>query len=337
MAATLSFPPLPLNREGSTRMLKDFLQETNANGIASSKPKPASFKTLAIHAVVAAVKRISFPSVKSPRIFPRSFSRRLLRKKERDEREIGGDFVVKIKDIIRWKSFRDLVDETAAPPLGFADSPDRYTAVATTTTTTTTTSSNSSSWCESDFTAEDLPSPSWRDWSDGAVGKMCFSCVGEDSRGTRSAHAENDKKVDLNALSRQDDKEEEKILEENREWLLEHVEEAISLSKSRKLTQRYGLDRVLLELFRREVAYNQNDDVRVRNNDKIRVNKGGGEEEGYDWVLSHKGKETYMREMEREGKWEMFGVEEKIDLGLQIEGEILGCLLDEILLHTSQL
>lgn len=205
-APSLSFPPFPLNREGPTRMLKDFLHETNPNGIASSKPKPTSFKALAFHAVVAAVKRIPFPSVKSPRIFPRSLSRRLLRKTERDERETGGDFVVKIKDIIRWKSFRDLIDETtaAAPPLDFAESPDRYTytaaATTTTTTTTTTSSSKSSSWCESDFTAEDLPSPSWRDWSDdGTIGKMYFRCVGEDSTETTAAHAKNDKEVSNNS------------------------------------------------------------------------------------------------------------------------------------------
>ncbi|XP_038880771.1 uncharacterized protein LOC120072365 [Benincasa hispida] len=342
MAATLSFPPFPLDRQGSTRMLKDFLQETNANGITSSKFKPASFKALAIHAVVAAVKRISFPSMKSPKIFPRSLSRRLLRKTERNEREIGGDFVVKIKDIIRWKSFRDLVDETAAAPsLDFADSPDRYTAAATTTTTTTTTGSYSSSWCESDFMAEDLPSPSWRDWSedggDGAVGKMHFPCVGEDSMETTVAFAENDKKVNINALSRRDDNKEQNVLDKSTKWVLEDVEEAISLPKNGRLTQSYGMDRLLLEFIRRELAYVRDDDERVRNDDKIRRKKGKEEEDGQDWFLSHKGKETYMREMEREGKWEVFGVEEKIELGLQFEGEILGCLVDEILLDTLQL
>lgn len=204
MAATLSFSPFPLDHAGSTRMLKDFLQEGNGNG----KSKTASLKSLAIHAVVAAVKRISFPSVNSRRILPRSLSRRLLRKRER---EIRGDFVVKVKDIIRWRSFRDLVDETAetaAPPLDFADSPDRYTAATTTTTTTTATSSNSSSWCESDFTAEDLPSPSpsWRccsdDGADGEVGKIYFPCVGEDSTETTATDAENDRKVSNNQVLR---------------------------------------------------------------------------------------------------------------------------------------
>lgn len=191
MAATLSFPNFPFPQTDhvlgsrSTRMLKDFLQESS--GIASSKSRTASFKALAIRAV----KRISI----SIPILPRSLSRRLLGKTERDEREIGGDFVVKIKDIIRWRSFRDLVDETTvaaeAPPLDFADSPDCYTAAATTTTTTTATSSKSSSWCESDFTAEDSPSPSWRGCSDdGEVGKKYFLCAGEDLE-------EDDKKVSI--------------------------------------------------------------------------------------------------------------------------------------------
>uniref|UniRef100_A0A9I9CNE3 Uncharacterized protein n=1 Tax=Cucumis melo TaxID=3656 RepID=A0A9I9CNE3_CUCME len=316
-APSLSFPPFPLNREGPTRMLKDFLHETNPNGIASSKPKPTSFKALAFHAVVAAVKRISFPSVKSPRIFPRSLSRRLLRKTERDERETGGDFVVKIKDIIRWKSFRDLIDETtaAAPPLDFAESPDRYTytaaATTTTTTTTTTSSSKSSSWCESDFTAEDLPSPSWRDWSDdGTIGKMYFRCVGEDSTETTAAHAKNDKEVGINALSRREDKEEQEVLDESTRRLLEQVKGVISLSESCRLAEHCGLDGLLRELFRRDLASFQDDD------DRIRMKNGKDGEYVYDWFLSHKGKESYVREMEREGKWEIFGVDEKIDLGL---------------------
>lgn len=198
MAATLSFSPFPLDHAGSTRMLKEFLQESTGN----RKPKTASL----IHAVVAAVRRISFPSVKSQRILPRSISRRLLGKRERNEREIGGDFVVKVKDIIRWRSFRDLIDETADD---FAHSPDRYSytavdaAATTTTTTTTATSSNSSSWCESDFTAEDLPSPSWRgcsdDDGDGEVGRKYFACVGEETTARKS---ENDKKVRNNCVLR---------------------------------------------------------------------------------------------------------------------------------------
>lgn len=186
-AAALSFSPFHLDDAASTRMLKDFLQESNGNG----ESKTASF-----------VKRFSFPSLKLRRILPRSLSRRLSGMRERDERETGGDFVVKVKDIIRWRSFRDLVDETAemaAPPLDFADSPGRYTAAATTTTTTTATNSNSSSWCESDFTAEDLPSPSWKGCSDDdETGKVYFSCVGEDSSETPVTNSENDKKVSNN-------------------------------------------------------------------------------------------------------------------------------------------
>ncbi|XP_022961190.1 uncharacterized protein LOC111461748 isoform X1 [Cucurbita moschata] len=372
-AAALSFSPFHLDDAASTRMLKDFLQESNGNG----ESKTASF-----------VKRISFPSLKLRRILPRSLSRRLSGMRERDERETGGDFVVKVKDIIRWRSFRDLVDETAemaAPPLDFADSPDRYTAAATTTTTTTATNSNSSSWCESDFTAEDLPSPSWKGCSDDdETGKVYFSCVGEDLSETPVTNSENDKKVNL--LSR-DNKGDNKG-EQSARRLLERIDETISLSRSYKLMELFQQERPYYreseddeerdknnstgkakedgnELFRREFSYQQasdNEEERDNNNGKIsttgaeedenelfrrefscyRDSKHDGERDesngnDFGWILSQKGKENLWREMEREGKWGVFGNEEREELGLEIEGGIFGCLVDEIMLDIFPL
>ncbi|XP_022974182.1 uncharacterized protein LOC111472764 isoform X2 [Cucurbita maxima] len=365
-AAALSFSPFHLDDAASPRMLKDFLQESNGNG----ESKTASF-----------VKRISFPSLKLRRILPRSLSRRLSGMRERDERETGDDFVVKVKDIIRWRSFRDLVDETAemaVSPLDFADSPGRYTAAATTTTTTTATNSNSSSWCESDFTAEDLPSPSWKGCSDDdEAGKVYFSCVGEDSSETPVTNSENDKKVNLLSI---DNKVEQSV----KERLFQHIDETISLSRSYKLMELFQQERPYYreseddedrdrnnsmgkvkedgnELFRREFSYQQESesDVERDNNNNGTIGMTGAEEDenefscyqesehgrerdksnrnDFGWILSQKGNENVWREMEREGKWGVFGNEEREELGLEIEEGIFGCLVDEIMLDIFQL
>ncbi|OVA16159.1 hypothetical protein BVC80_8929g21 [Macleaya cordata] len=106
-------------------------------------------------AVVNVVKCLSFSSVKSPlsssskqgNILPRSFSRKLRRsfwkKNEKVEREIK--VAVRVKDIMRWKSFRDLMEDKQKS-LDCALSP-----IQTTTTT-------SNSWSDSDFTLETLNS-----------------------------------------------------------------------------------------------------------------------------------------------------------------------------------
>lgn len=98
---------------------------------------------------------------------------------------------MRVKDILRWTSFRDLVDEKLPQslPLDFASSPHHCTTAttiteSTTTTTTTTTcssSSNESSWCDSDFTAEFLRS-SWGGENEvREMGKKYLPCVGKES------------------------------------------------------------------------------------------------------------------------------------------------------------
>ncbi|KAG9148767.1 hypothetical protein Leryth_013448 [Lithospermum erythrorhizon] len=65
---------------------------------------------------------------------------------------------VKVKDILRWRSSRDLVVEESTP-LDHCYSPSRHTTITTASTGSTPCSSaltsSSSSWCESDFSAED--------------------------------------------------------------------------------------------------------------------------------------------------------------------------------------
>ncbi|KAJ6686174.1 hypothetical protein OIU79_016049 [Salix purpurea] len=130
-----------------------------------------------------AVKNLHFIAVKSPSLFPRSLSRRLSKKKcQNEESEVK--ITVTVKDIMRWRSFRDIVEEKA-PSSDLPPSPHHCTT--TTTRSTSTTPRSGSSWCDSDFTSDYLPC--WNGNSDESVeyeaeaeaGKKFSPCVGEDS------------------------------------------------------------------------------------------------------------------------------------------------------------
>lgn len=216
--------PFPLERRPT--MLKDFLNE-NSNSCSSSgfksfprkpeldckarNPNPNSNTTItsklqrsrskaasttisAFQSFMNAVKNIPFTAVKTPSLLPRSLSRRLSKKSpwsRKQSRQSQVQISVRVKDILRWTSFRDLVDENLPQslPLDFASSPHHCTTAttiteSTTTTTTTTTcssSSNGSSWCDSDFTAEFLRS-SWGGENEvREMGKKYLPCVGKES------------------------------------------------------------------------------------------------------------------------------------------------------------
>ncbi|KAI5421539.1 uncharacterized protein LOC127075862 [Lathyrus oleraceus] len=172
--------------ERRPRMLKDFLSE-NPNSCSSSgfksfprtttqndvvKLTPINNNTIQIHhtlssssskfqTLIQTIKNnVSFFKItKSPSTMlsiPRSLSRKLSSKRRRSrqrckgEREIEIEFsTVKIKDIIRWKSFRDLQPSVPSPPFDF----NRYVTESPTVTTGTTCSSScdGSSWSDGDF------------------------------------------------------------------------------------------------------------------------------------------------------------------------------------------
>ncbi|KAL4621763.1 hypothetical protein ACB092_06G252600 [Castanea dentata] len=197
--------PFPNDGIGRPRMLKDFLNDTsnsctstgfkslprqpcnpnaqvftnNTNSkLLRSSSKAASTTISALQAMINAVK--NFPLKKSQSILPRSLSRRLARKKPSEVK-----ITIRVKDIIRWTSFRDLVEEKSQP-LDFNSSPSHCTTTTITTgSTNTTCSSNNSSWCESDFTSEYLPSWGGGNSQDNVVnevdvGKKYLPLVGED-------------------------------------------------------------------------------------------------------------------------------------------------------------
>lgn len=163
--------------ERRPRMLKDFLSE-NLNSCSSSGFKSLPRRTIPNDVVTLTpnaksttfqtlIKTIRnnvsfFKITKSPSSMlslPRSLSRKLSSNKRRRNKTCKGESAieiqistVKIKDIIRWKSFRDLqISVVPSPPLDFH----RYVTESSTVTTVTTCSSSSSaggsSWSDGDF------------------------------------------------------------------------------------------------------------------------------------------------------------------------------------------
>ena len=197
--------------ERRPRMLKDFLTDNlnscSSSGFKSFPRKPTSMHTLIemelksssppsnspFQILMNTIRSISFfTSIrKSPSVLslPRSLSRKLSSSRRRTtttrrSRSQGCSDIsittVKIKDIIRWKSFRDIV-EPPPPPLDFMVDP-----TVTTTTTATWSISSGSSWSESDFLTS-----SWEDPQNDSVEaskRFSFSplVVGKDPKATVS-------------------------------------------------------------------------------------------------------------------------------------------------------
>lgn len=164
-------------------LLKDFLRDdspSKSTALSSKSNSPhivllrswsrraAASRISAVHKVI---KLLHLASSKSPSVLPRSLSRRLTKRGKEENDAVFGqspEVKVKVKDILRWRSFRDLQAEDDRPtPSDFAPSP--YRTATTTTTTTTTSCSKRSSWCDSDFTAEELPP--WGGENEGFWGK----------------------------------------------------------------------------------------------------------------------------------------------------------------------
>lgn len=123
--------------------------------LRSWSKRAAATKISAVHKVI---KLLQFASMKSPSVLPRSISRKLTKRQGKGDNDIFGDVSevevkVKVKDILRWRSFRDLAEDDPTP-FDFPPSPDLSTAAAAATATSC---SKRSSWCDSDFTAEELP------------------------------------------------------------------------------------------------------------------------------------------------------------------------------------
>ncbi|XP_050235877.1 uncharacterized protein LOC126685912 [Mercurialis annua] len=182
-----SFPRYPADSLPVRTLIKNDLDSKNS--LTRTRSSISAFQNM----IINAIKNMQFmTAVKSTSILPRTLSRRLSSKRstckenqENKETEVKVT-VVTIKDIIRWKSFRDLIEEKSPPSDLPPSSPHHYTTTTTTTGSTATTpcsrSSNgsTSSWCDSDFTAENLPC-SWDGNEVVKVGKLNLPRVGEDT------------------------------------------------------------------------------------------------------------------------------------------------------------
>ncbi|KAJ0250039.1 Uncharacterized protein HA466_0142500 [Hirschfeldia incana] len=174
-------------------MLKDCLLEDSnscsSNGFKSIPRRPPlntfpkKKQSNALQAVINAVKNLRSNAIKSTpsgSFLVRSLSRGLSSSKSKAENKSNITTIVRVKDIVRWSSSKDLLHENIS-----RFQPHQYTAKTMTTITGSSTGSDTScsSWCDSDFTSEFLPSSSWG----GAVEKeeggenYKLQCVGEDS------------------------------------------------------------------------------------------------------------------------------------------------------------
>ncbi|KAF5801165.1 hypothetical protein HanRHA438_Chr06g0253981 [Helianthus annuus] len=126
------------------RRLKDFLQDQNL-------PFPRSRKSSISVFLHAAVKYSSI------RTISRRFSTKNRSTSPLPEPTITRTTSVTVKDILRWKSFRDLSDpvEFHAPPV--PDVSPESPRCTTSTGSPRSSSSCSRSWCDSDFTVGDSP------------------------------------------------------------------------------------------------------------------------------------------------------------------------------------
>ncbi|KAJ4905579.1 Uncharacterized protein Rs2_09237 [Raphanus sativus] len=172
------------------RMLKDCLLEDSnscsSNGFKSFPRMPPldtfpkKKQANALQAVINAVKSLSSNAIKSTPsgLLPRSLSRRLSSKKK-SENQASITTIVRVKDIVSWSSSKDLLHEDIS-----RFQPRQYTSkTATGSSSTTTSGTSSSSWCDSDFTSEFLPSSSWGRNVEKEEGGENYKlqCVGEDS------------------------------------------------------------------------------------------------------------------------------------------------------------
>ncbi|KAL8208005.1 hypothetical protein R6Q57_007417 [Mikania cordata] len=132
------------------RRLKDFLQDQNL-------PFPRTRRS-----TISVILHAAVSSVKSSSSLRRSISRRFSNKNRSTsiclpEPTMVRTTSVTVKDILRWKSFRDLADPVEINVPTVPESTVGSPRCTTTTTTTTSAGTPRSSWCDSDFSVDDSP------------------------------------------------------------------------------------------------------------------------------------------------------------------------------------
>ncbi|KAG6435718.1 hypothetical protein SASPL_100593 [Salvia splendens] len=354
MAFQQSFAPL----EHRPMLLKDFLKDDTTSSSVSNKStaisarsnKPhivllrswsrraAATKISAVHKVI---KLLQFASSKSPAsVLPRKLTGGKRVKADDSDIVVSVPEVkvkVKVKDILRWRSFRDLAEDEPKP-LDFHPSPHRH---ATSSATTTTTScSKRSSWCDSDFTAEELspwggeneefstfknPKGDWSSFEEYEQQSPVSVLDSPFLQVPKFTHfhpiLENVQSVDSKCSLTQTTQErstlkgEIAIYEEKARQLLSQVEED---------EERHADEvEVLLDFFVDELSRNGrlNDDEFV--SELLRITKS--------WMCGEleEERDSFVKEMERGFCWKKFE-EEKEELCEELEVRVLNCLLDDL-------
>ncbi|XP_019189683.1 PREDICTED: uncharacterized protein LOC109184095 isoform X1 [Ipomoea nil] len=343
-----------LSLERRPRLLKDFLNDDYHHSSAAaqllmrSRSKAASATISgALHKVINIVKFFPFASaVKSPSVF---ISRKLSRKTTAaasGNKNLGHDDIeerptamVKVKDILRWRSSRDLVAEKSTPlddDFLICYSPNR----CTTATATTTTGSKRSSWCDSDFTAEDLPSWCGEIDEQAAVGTM--KAAGNNNDETVGGYFmdkqmdpqfdENDQHSPVSVLQSPFREDEDftfhrslATIESRKCMLMQRIQQLESLAGGVGGTTTWpenGAD----EEGNDEEAKLHMMMIHLTREDIIRCS-----EESYEWEVEEK-REAYIRDMEKAAgmRWYNFE-EEKEELCREVEVEVFRDLVNEVL------
>ncbi|PPS19326.1 hypothetical protein GOBAR_AA01241 [Gossypium barbadense] len=336
--------------ERRPRMLKDFLHDDpnscSSNGFKSfprkstqnsiifrenpnqklqrSRSKAASATISAFQAMINVIKSIHFASSTPSILLPRTLSRKPSKRKISQNKEAEIKMTVTVKDIIRWKSFRDLLEEKSQP--------------------------NGSSWCDSDFTSEYLPSDEYGENEvDNMVGKIFSPCVGKDTMETttRTAantdmgpkHASEEEELQQSPLSvlhfeyggDDEDGEEAKEIEEKAWELLNGVKETSPLTRYKK--NNICIDKLLLDLFREELEtkWDQTRNIEELEREMVRIAKAWICEEQNEKRGVGDKREECVGDMEREGMWRNRFQEDQEKLAMGVERWVMNVLVDELL------
>ncbi|KAL7158612.1 hypothetical protein ABFS83_02G155900 [Erythranthe nasuta] len=296
----------------------------------SRKAAAATRSSAAIHKVINVVKLFHFASAKSPLLLPRKLSKKC---KEDENGAVLGDVTpevkvkVKVKDILRWRSFRDVVEDNSSP-WDFPSSPSRSTTTATATATTTTTSSSKrSSWCDSDFTAEE--SQLWGGENGEFLGKKCFTATNTTLTSPR---------VGDFSIEEYEQKSPVSVLDSPFQEVEEYKE---LINKSQDNNEQV----MLLDFFMHEISnldyhgnYVNHDNVKFNYDEVLRVAKSwvNGEtcDGSYDWDNTEDKRESYVKDIEKGVCWKNFTPDREI-VSNELEIEIWEDLVYALIIDFS--
>ncbi|KAI4311588.1 hypothetical protein MLD38_036472 [Melastoma candidum] len=316
----------------SSKMLKDFLMEDPP----SNSSMFSSFETVLVKAFKAVV--------------PRSRHGNTIKVQERDAEAKATSRAVKVRDIVRWSSFRDMAEDVPSGQYGsdcFAPSSVTGYASSSCNTSSSGGGSNGSSWCESDFSEEF--SLAWREsggkkhegpiQSEGTTQgifamerKMVSSfCDEKEQPGSPVSVAGFRYAEDEDACIEyrfQEDEESSFHVEERARHLLNLVE----LTNSSPITLKPHVKRLLVDFFASELSREgmSEDDLEQEAVDTARRWIDGELHGDNEWGIGGR-KDAYVTEMDEAGMWAGYEEREKMGMVLEVEKEVLDELVREVL------